>query len=152
MRARVWCARATVSRSSAPTVRSRAYSRSRTWSGASGCARIGRARAPRRPRPCRLDLDGVPADTSGVEAEAAAPFPVSGLTPPTKRTGLKRRIGDVIVQLGFAERELVERVVDHGRRDGLPLGQALIQAGVGESGQLPPAPPPRQAPEYLDPH
>ena len=45
------------------------------------------------------------------QAASAGPFPVPGLIPPTKRTGVKRRIGDVIVQLGFAERELVEQVV-----------------------------------------
>ena len=38
-----------------------------------------------------------------------------GLTPPTQRTGAKRRIGDVIVMLGFAEREMVETVVSEGR-------------------------------------
>jgi type IV pilus assembly protein PilB len=85
-----------------------------------------------------------------VEAEAASPFPVSGLTPPTKRTGLKRRIGDVIVQLGFAERELVERVVENGRRDGLPLGQALIEAGIVSSAQLAQALAERNGLDYVD--
>jgi type IV pilus assembly protein PilB len=85
-----------------------------------------------------------------VEAEAASPFPVSGLTPPTKRTGLKRRIGDVIVQLGFAERELVERVVENGRRDGLPLGQALIEAGIVNSAQLAQALAERNGLDYVD--
>jgi type IV pilus assembly protein PilB len=85
-----------------------------------------------------------------VEAQAASPFPVSGLTPPTKRTGLKRRIGDVIVQLGFAERELVERVVERGRRDGLPLGQALIEAGVVNSSQLAQALAERNGLDYVD--
>ena len=70
------------------------------------------------------------------QAASAGPFPVPGLTPPTKRTGIKRRIGDVIVQLGFAERELVESVVEDGRRKGLPLGQALLAAGIVNSGQL----------------
>src|SRR5262245_22219435 len=70
------------------------------------------------------------------QAASAGPFPVSGLTPPTKRNGVKRRIGDVIVQLCFAERELVEQVVENARRDGVPLGQALIDAGLVNSGQL----------------
>jgi type IV pilus assembly protein PilB len=69
-------------------------------------------------------------------AASAAPFPVPGLTPPTRRTGVKRRIGDVIVHLGFAERERVERVVEDGRRNGLTLGRALIDAGVVNSRQL----------------
>src|SRR5215218_1275292 len=70
------------------------------------------------------------------QAASAGPFPVSGLTPPTKRNGVKRRIGDVIVQLGFAERERVERVVEDAHREGLALGQALIDTGIVDSGQL----------------
>jgi type IV pilus assembly protein PilB len=69
-------------------------------------------------------------------AASAGPFPVPGLTPPTQRTGAKRRIGDVIVMLGFAEREKVEAVVANGDRRGEPLGQVLISAGVVDSTQL----------------
>src|SRR5918992_228702 len=71
-------------------------------------------------------------------SETAAPagsFAVPGLTPPTQRTGAKRRIGDVIVTLGFAEREKVEAVVSKGQ-GGVPLGQLLIDAGVVNSNQL----------------
>src|SRR5215211_2267660 len=86
-----------------------------------------------------------------MEAQASTgPFPVPGLTPPAKRSGVKRRIGDVIVQLGFAERELVESVVEDGRRDGLPLGQALIEAGIVDSGQLAQALAERNGLEYVD--
>jgi type IV pilus assembly protein PilB len=85
-----------------------------------------------------------------VEAASAVPFPVPGLTPPTRRTGVKRRIGDVIVQLGFAEREMVERVVDDGRRSGLPLGQALMGAGIVDSGQLAQALAERNGLDYVD--
>ena len=87
-----------------------------------------------------------------MEAQAAStgPFPVPGLIPPTKRTGVKRRIGDVIVQLGFAERELVEQVVEDGRRNGLPLGQALIEAGIVNSGQLAQALAERNGLDYVD--
>jgi type IV pilus assembly protein PilB len=84
------------------------------------------------------------------QAASAGPFPVPGLIPPTKRNGVKRRIGDVIVQLGFAERELVESVVERGRRDGLPLGQALIEAGIVNSAQLAQALAERNALEYVD--
>src|SRR5918999_215036 len=84
------------------------------------------------------------------QAASAGPFPVSGLIPPTKRTGEKRRIGDVIVQLGFAEREVVEQVVEHGRRDGVPLGQALIDAGIVNSAQLAQALAERNALEYVN--
>jgi type IV pilus assembly protein PilB len=68
-------------------------------------------------------------------AASAGPFLVPGLTPPTQRTGAKRRIGDVIVMLGFAEREKIETVVANGRR-GTPLGQLLIEAEVVDSNQL----------------
>ena len=87
-----------------------------------------------------------------MEAQAAStgPFPVPGLTPPTKRTGVKGRIGDVIVQLGFAERELVESVVQDGRRNGVPLGQALIGAGIVNSGQLAQALAERNGLDYVD--
>ena len=84
------------------------------------------------------------------QAPSAGPFPVPGLTPPTKRTEAKRRIGDVIVQLGFAERERVETVVNDGRRAGLALGQALITAGVVDSGQLAHALAERNGLDYVD--
>ena len=84
------------------------------------------------------------------QAASAGPFPVPGLTPPTKRTGVKRRIGDVIVQLGFAERELVESVVEDGRRKGVPLGQMLIEAGIVNSGQLAQALAERNGLDYVD--
>jgi type IV pilus assembly protein PilB len=72
------------------------------------------------------------------ETHAASPrqIPVPGLTPPTQRTGAMRRIGDVIVMLGFAERGAVESVVDEGRAQGVPLGQSLIEAGIVDSKQL----------------
>src|SRR4051812_18103930 len=70
---------------------------------------------------------------SETQAAPPGPFPVSGLISPTQRTGAKRRIGDVIVQLGFAERDIVERAVNAGRERGVPLGQALIEAGVVDS-------------------
>src|ERR671918_1439989 len=71
---------------------------------------------------------------SATAAASAGPFPVPGLTPPSQRTGAQRRIGDVIVMLGFAERDTVEAVVHAGGRT--PLGQALIDAGVVDSVQL----------------
>jgi type IV pilus assembly protein PilB len=84
------------------------------------------------------------------QAPSAGPFPVPGLTPPTKRTDVKRRIGDVIVQLGFAERGRVEQAVDDGRRAGLPLGQALLEAGIVDSGQLAHALAERNGLDYVD--
>jgi type IV pilus assembly protein PilB len=84
------------------------------------------------------------------QAPSAAPFPVPGLTPPMKRTDVKRRIGDVIVQLGFAERERVEKVVNDAHRGGLSLGQALIDTGIVDSGQLAQALAERNGLDYVD--
>jgi type IV pilus assembly protein PilB len=56
----------------------------------------------------------------------------------------------VIVQLGFAEREMVERVVEDGRRDGVPLGQALLDAGIVNSAQLAQALAERNGLDYVD--
>jgi type IV pilus assembly protein PilB len=84
------------------------------------------------------------------QAASAGPFPVPGLTPPTQRTGAKRRIGDVIVMLGFAERDLVEAVVDDGRARGMPLGQSLIEAGIVDSNQLAKALAERNGLDFVD--
>ena len=67
-----------------------------------------------------------------------------------QRTGAKRRIGDVIVQLGFAERELVEKAVEKGRAGGVPLGQSLIDAGIVDSNQLAQALAERNGLDYVD--
>jgi type IV pilus assembly protein PilB len=83
-------------------------------------------------------------------AAPAGAFPVPGLRPPTQRTGAKRRIGDVIVQLGFAERELVEKAVEKGRAGGVPLGQSLIDAGIVDSNQLAQALAERNGLDYID--
>jgi type IV pilus assembly protein PilB len=84
------------------------------------------------------------------QAASAGPFPVPGLTPPSQRTGAKRRIGDVIVMLGFAERDVVERVVSEGRNTGVPLGQALIEAGIVDSNQLAQALAERNGLDFVD--
>ena len=73
-----------------------------------------------------------------------------GLIPPTTRTGAIRRIGDVIVQLGFAERGVVERVVEEGRVRGVTLGQSLIDASLVDSKQLAQALAERNGLHYVD--
>jgi type IV pilus assembly protein PilB len=84
------------------------------------------------------------------QAASAGPFPVSGLVPPTTRTGVKRRIGDVIVQLGFVEREMVDRVVERARREGVSLGQALLDAEIVSPAQLAQALAERNGLDYVD--
>ena len=59
---------------------------------------------------------------------------IPGITPPS--TNKRRRLGDVVVQLGFAGRELVEAVVAQAREGGRPLGEALVESGTVSSDQL----------------
>ena len=74
-----------------------------------------------------------------------------GLIPPTERTGAKRRIGDVIVQLGYTDRETSSRPPSTARASaGLPLGQALIADGVVNSSQLARALAERNGLDYVD--
>jgi type IV pilus assembly protein PilB len=56
----------------------------------------------------------------------------------------------VIVQLGFAERDLVEKAVEKGRAGGMPLGQSLIDAGIVDSNQLAQALAERNGLDYID--
>ena len=56
----------------------------------------------------------------------------------------------MIVQLGFAERELVEQAVEKGRAGGMPLGQSLIDAGIVDSNQLAQALAERNGLDYID--
>ncbi|MGH8734598.1 MAG: ATP-binding cassette domain-containing protein, partial [Burkholderiales bacterium] len=56
----------------------------------------------------------------------------------------------MIVQLGFAERELVEKAVEKGRAGGVPLGQSLIDAGIVDSNQLAQALAERNGLDYVD--
>src|SRR4051812_20217521 len=61
---------------------------------------------------------------------------IPGLTPPTRRGGVKKRIGEVIVDLGFADAEAVEAAVSKAREAGKTTGQMLIDSGVLDSDQL----------------
>jgi type IV pilus assembly protein PilB len=66
----------------------------------------------------------------GVEASLSPAAGIPGLTLPTRERGARRRIGDVIVQLGFAHRDEVEAAAEQGRRNGEPLGKVLVDAGL----------------------
>src|SRR4051794_733944 len=61
---------------------------------------------------------------------------IPGLTPPTRPGGAKRRIGEVIVDLGFAQEARVEAAVAAARDAGKTTGQMLIANGVIDSNQL----------------
>ena len=73
----------------------------------------------------------------------AAALPGSGEKP-------RRRLGDVIVELGFADRGIVEATVALAREDGRPIGQALVESGTVDSNQLAQALAERNGLEYVD--
>jgi type IV pilus assembly protein PilB len=73
-----------------------------------------------------------------------------GLFPPTRRGRSERLIGDVIVDLGFAQRETVERAVKLAREQGRLTGQLLVEDGALRGDQLARALAERFGVDYLD--
>jgi type IV pilus assembly protein PilB len=61
-----------------------------------------------------------------------------------------RRIGDVIVELGFAEREIVEAAVKEAREQGTLTGRVLVERGVLTPEQLARSVAARYGVEYID--
>src|SRR5687767_4111099 len=75
---------------------------------------------------------------------------LAGLTEPRHRDRPNRRIGDVISELGFAKREVVEAAVELARRSGELTGEVLIKSGVITSEQLSRALAERHGLDYID--
>jgi type IV pilus assembly protein PilB len=84
---------------------------------------------------------------STAPAEVQAP---TGITPPSRRNGTRRRLGDVIVDLGFADRERVEAAVVRAREEGRFTGQVLLESGLVDSRQLAQALAERNGLDYVD--
>jgi type IV pilus assembly protein PilB len=85
----------------------------------------------------------VPPPSSSTTAPAVPPLPdtaavsdVEGLLPPLSRGRSTRLIGQVVVELGFAKEEDVERAVMHARESGRLTGRVLIEDGVLTPQQL----------------
>jgi type IV pilus assembly protein PilB len=68
-------------------------------------------------------------------ADSSAPV-LSGFTPPSQPSNVRRRIGDIVVELGFASREAVERAVEQARATGATTGQTLLTGDVVTADQL----------------
>jgi type IV pilus assembly protein PilB len=60
----------------------------------------------------------------------------SGLYPPHKTGRSTRMIGEVVVDLGFADRETVDEAVEVARAQGRPTGLVLVEQGVLRHDQL----------------
>jgi type IV pilus assembly protein PilB len=73
---------------------------------------------------------------------------MAGITPPTSNG--RRRLGDVIVDLGFADRDTVEGVAVKARDEGRQVGEMLVESGVLSSDQLARALAERNGLDYVD--
>jgi type IV pilus assembly protein PilB len=68
--------------------------------------------------------------------ESLAPQPSVGLTAPSARSRSPRFIGDVVVDLGFADRQAVEHAINVARASGRRTGQVLLEQGAITEAQL----------------
>jgi type IV pilus assembly protein PilB len=73
-----------------------------------------------------------------------------GLYPPLRSGRSARMIGEVIVDLGYADRETVEQAVSAARAQGRPTGQVLVERGVLRHDQLARAVAERFGLDYVD--
>ena len=76
--------------------------------------------------------------------------PANGLTSPTRPLRPGRRIGEVVVDLGFADRSAVEQAVAAARSQRKPTGQVLVEQGVLRQDQLARVVAERFGLEYID--
>jgi type IV pilus assembly protein PilB len=72
---------------------------------------------------------------STAPSEGAIDYP-RGLIAPSRRGRSKNMIGDIIVELGFAPREVVEEAVLLSREAGRTTGQMLVESGAVRPDQL----------------
>jgi len=84
---------------------------------------------------------GAPAQLRPIEAPAGSVPPApqgtgNGITPPTRRSGPSRFIADVIVELGYVDRERADAAVEESRRQGKRTGQVLLESGALSPEQL----------------
>ncbi|HEU4978974.1 MAG TPA: ATPase, T2SS/T4P/T4SS family [Solirubrobacteraceae bacterium] len=78
-----------------------------------------------------------PVDDAAIDPAAEAPSaPWNGITTPTRRGGKARFLTEVIVDLGFVEKDRVEQAVDTARQAGTTPEQVLLDAGLINQEQL----------------
>jgi type IV pilus assembly protein PilB len=84
-----------------------------------------------------LDTSGL--DTGGLDSGGLGAGPQgagAGLGAPMRPVRPGRLIGEVVVDLGFAEREVVEEAVNVARSQRKPTGQVLVEQGILRQDQL----------------
>ena len=83
-------------------------------------------------------------------SEAQPPETFTGVTPPTRRGGSSRQLTDVVVELGFADRETVDRGVEAARSAGVPPERMLLDQQAITGDQLSRAIAERYGLDHLD--
>jgi type IV pilus assembly protein PilB len=78
----------------------------------------------------------VPEQSPPAEEAAGERRETTGLYPPRSQGRSTRMIGEVVVELGFADRETVEEAVAASRAQGRPTGLVLVERGVLRHDQL----------------
>ncbi len=73
---------------------------------------------------------------AGPPSDAESEHSGSGLYPPRRPGRSTRMIGEVVVDLGFADRDTVEEAVASARAQGRPTGLVLVEQGVLRHDQL----------------
>jgi type IV pilus assembly protein PilB len=93
-----------------------------------------------------------PTATSPPESEEEITIgpPGDGLYSPLRSGRSARMIGEVIVDLGYADRETVEEAVSSARAQGRPTGQVLVEQGILRHDQLARAVAERFGLDYID--
>jgi type IV pilus assembly protein PilB len=80
--------------------------------------------------------------------ESAEPF--NGVTPPRRRGGSSRFLTDVLVELGFTERESAQKAIEEARLAGVPPERVLLERRAITSEQLSHAVAERYGLDHLD--
>jgi type IV pilus assembly protein PilB len=62
--------------------------------------------------------------------------PQAGLIPASGTSDPRRRLGDVAIDLGFTDRELVEQVMAKENESGRPMGELMVEGGIIDADQL----------------
>jgi type IV pilus assembly protein PilB len=101
-----------------------------------------------RPHLRPVGLDGI--ESEGALARQPEPERYDGITPPTRRGGSGRFLTDVIVDMSFVERELVETAIEAARTGGHTPEQLLLEQGSLSQDQLARAIAERYGLDHLD--
>jgi len=92
---------------------------------------------------------GLASEREPLGEDPAAEYP-RGLIAPSRRGRSRRLIGDVVVDMGFAERAAVDEAVRISRTQGLTTGEILIDSGALRQDQLARALAERLGVDYVD--